>query len=109
MSERKLAIIQTRIDGDIFVASTPNLPGVQATNKSESLAINDLLTELRRLFAAGPAEWIADPIIKNDANIITRKLSGVWPVNISENQLEPQPTEDVNLPGSGERTEDHGS
>lgn len=76
------AIIQTKIDGEMWIASTPHMNGVSATGDTESRAINALIAELNKLFAAGEVVWDAKARGKRGKDIISREISGLWPVNI---------------------------
>lgn len=75
-------IVQTFIDGDLWCASTPHIPGLWTLAKTESQAIDGLCANLRKRFAAGPVAWDANAKADQGKDIITRELSGLWPVDI---------------------------
>jgi len=75
-------IIQTRIDGETWQATTPHSPDMIATNASESLAVNDLCAQIRAL--PSPVAWIETPKTHPDDGAITRNITGLWPVDIQE-------------------------
>lgn len=77
-------IIQTRIEGDRFVATTPHVPDLSAEDVSETRAINGLIAAVRQHTKQRPVPWICEPEAASGKDIITRKLSGLWPVETKE-------------------------
>lgn len=99
--------IQTRIEGDHYVATTPHAPELSAQGKSESVAINALSATIRRYHALHPngSPWIADPDIGKDKDTITRSITGLWPAVIAPlTNSTPEPDEPAT-----EQESDHGS
>lgn len=82
---KQLTTIQTRIEGDAFTATTPHVPELKAQGESEAAAVNQLMAAVRIYIAAHPAgvPWIVEPDVKPDRNVITRRLSGLWPAVIA--------------------------
>lgn len=75
--------ILTMIEGDKFVATCPHLPTARAEHANEAMAVNDLIAQIRQhTGGGGPVEWIEAPKVKPDKNVITRKLTGLWPESI---------------------------
>lgn len=87
-------IIQTSIQGDLFFARTPHNPDLEGSGSTEAAAVNGLIVAIREYHAlhqqSGRAvPWDATPKITPNPDVITRKLIGLWPEQVTP--LQPQP------------------
>lgn len=80
-------IIQTRIEGEQWIATTPHCPELYSTHSTEAGAVNGLIEQIREHNAGNePVAWIETPQVKSDDGMITRHLTGLWPVDIATTQ-----------------------
>lgn len=81
-------IVCTKIEGGLFVATSPNCPGKASGHAStESQAINYLIAGIRAYIASHESKnkavpWVADAVVRDDDDQQVRMLSGVWPTKI---------------------------
>ncbi|MEO0966430.1 MAG: hypothetical protein AAFY08_15095 [Planctomycetota bacterium] len=76
---KRTTLIQTRLDGDQWVATTPHAPELSARSPREPDAVNALVAQVR---SRPPGQsWITDPRGYEDDGAITRRVSGAWPAD----------------------------
>lgn len=92
----QLTTIVTRIENDPpeWVATTPHVPELRAAALREHLAVNELMAAIRRyrdhFEAAGkPVPWIVEPTVARDADSIVRRISGLWPPEVTPPEVTP--------------------
>lgn len=75
-------IIETEIDGDGWIATTPHNAALEGGGATESHAINMLVAEIRKQIKdAGEkgVAWNGDAKPSKDKGKIARQVTGCWP------------------------------
>lgn len=91
-------IIQTRIDGDQFAATSPHVPTLEGKGPTEAKAINMLMAQIRayRLqyeSVGEPVPWASNVTASDESEFITHHITGLWPAEVVEIDETPEPVE----------------